>query len=94
MKIIKIKYVNKINNFMTCENIINIIGLTISFVGTLFILSATSKDINEYIKGERGQKNGERWYSVVTKHPCRLRTGAVLIAIGFFLSLLGGLLKF
>lgn len=77
---------------MDCKEIINIIGLILNFIGTLFIVFFTSKDDKEWIEGEGRQKYGEKWYSIITKHPSRLRIGAILIAIGFSLSLLSSLL--
>lgn len=79
--------------FTNYKEILNIIGLTINFIGTLFIVFATSKDIGESIQGEDGQKYGEEWYSVIIKHPNWLRLGIVLVAIGFLFSLLSSLLK-
>jgi hypothetical protein len=78
---------------MDCKEIINIFGLTINFIGTFFIVFFTSKDDKEWIEGEDGQKYGEKWYSIITKHPSWLKLGTILIAIGFFLSLLSSLLK-
>ena len=79
--------------FTDYKEILNIIGLTINFIGTFFIIFFTSKDDKEWIEGEEGQKHGEKWYSIITKHPNWLKTGTILIAIGFFFSLLSSLLK-
>jgi hypothetical protein len=68
-------------------NLINIIGLSLSFIGTFLIIFYIRTDHKEYIENEENQKSGEKWFALYVKHPRWLFIGVVLIALGFSLSI-------
>lgn len=82
---------NVICNIM-CKHL-NTIGLAFNFIGTLLVVFHIGKDQKEWAEGEKGQKPGEKWYSVYIKHPNWLIFGTILIIIGFALSFFDSLLK-
>jgi len=72
---------------------LNTIGLSFNFIGTLLIVFFISKDGREGVIGEKGQKPGEIWYSLIIKHPSWLYFGVILIVLGFVLSLIDSFIK-
>jgi hypothetical protein len=70
---------------------LNTLGLVSSFIGTFLIVFHIRTDLKEWVEGEG--KPGEKWYSLLIKHPRWLYFGVVLITIGFFLGLVDSLLK-
>jgi len=68
-------------------------GLICNLIGTLLIVFYISKDPNEWVEDEEGQERGEKWYALYIKHPCLLRFGVVVLAIGFLFSFIDSLLK-
>jgi len=73
------------------KEILNTLGLIFNFIGTLLIVFYISIDHKEFVRDEG--KPGEKWYSLISKHPRWLYFGIVLITIGFLLGLVGSLLR-
>jgi hypothetical protein len=69
-------------------NLLNIIGLSFNFIGTILIVSYIDTDKNEWVENEDGQKSGEKWHSLLVKHPKWLKVGIIFIALGFLLSII------
>lgn len=67
---------------------LNKIGLIFNFVGTILFVFYISKDSNEWMENEKGMKSGEKRYALLIKHPCYLKIGIGLIALGFIFSLI------
>jgi len=67
---------------------LNIIGLIFNFIGTILFVFYITKDPNEYVGDEKWVKPGEKYYALLIKHPCYLKVGIVLIALGFIFSLI------
>ena len=79
--------------FQLLLNHLNTLGLSLNIIGTFLVIFYISKDLNEYVINEPGQKPGEKWHSLIIKHPKWLIYGAFLIVSGFLLSLIDSLLK-
>ena len=77
---------------MNCD-CLNTIGPALNVIGTLLIIFYIREDPKEWVEGEDKQKAGERWHALLIKHPHWLYFGISLITIGFFLSLIGSLMK-
>lgn len=73
---------------------LNLIGLICNFVGTLLLVFYISVDKKEWVEGEKGQKPGEKWFSVLIKYPHFLRIGIILISIGFLFSIIAEVLSY
>ena len=77
---------------MDYREILNTVGLAFNFIGTLLIVFYVRTDPNEWVENEGG-KQGEKWHSLLIKHPRWLYFGVMLITIGFLLTFIGSLLK-
>lgn len=69
-------------------NLLNIMGLVFNLIGTILIVFYIRTDHKEWIENEEGQMPGEKWFALYVKHPHWLFFGIILIAIGFFLSVI------
>ncbi len=78
---------------MFFTDILNTIGLSLNFVGTLLIVFYVRTDKNEWIENEEGQQPGEKWHSLLIKHPRWLYFGVILTTTGFLFSLISSLMK-
>jgi len=74
-------------------NILSICGAGLSFVGTILIIFYIRTDHKEWVEGEEGQKLGERWYAVYVRYPRWLFVGMILIVMGFFLNIIGEIIR-
>jgi hypothetical protein len=69
-------------------NCLNVIGLSMNLVGTLFVALYIRKDSNELVEGEEGMKLGEKRHALYIRHSGWIYFGVTLILIGFILQII------